>query len=151
VWALSGLWCFVTRCDGSMHLSVQPLAQTHTATTPLVFWGVPLGASHRPASCVLLFLTGCLAAWLLGCVAAWQDTLCWSVGSYPAPSAFSRALHEWVGIVCEYRVFLYDYMTHKVCARSPLPPSLGTVSVPPLSPPPPLPSSTIAAAYFAAL
>ena len=48
------------------------------------------------------------------CVPFSQDTLCWSVGSYPAPTPFSRALHEWIGIVCEYRVFFYDYMTHEV-------------------------------------
>lgn len=46
-----------------------------------------------------------------------QGTLCWSIGTYPAPTPFARALHEWIAVVCEQRVFFYDYMTHRVCAR----------------------------------
>lgn len=53
-----------------------------------------------------------------------QDALCWNTGTHPSLTEFSRPLHEWIAIVCEFRVFLYDYMTHKVlfCCSSKSPP-----------------------------
>ena len=55
------------------------------------------------------------AVWVIACHSdTAQDTLCWSMGECPSVTTYSRPLHEWIGIVCEYRVFMYDYVTHKV-------------------------------------
>jgi hypothetical protein len=43
-----------------------------------------------------------------------QTTLACSTGYHAPVSSLGVSGSEWIGIVCDSRVFLYDIMTHKV-------------------------------------